>query len=95
MKTLLWFIIIILSFWVLARIFAPRIIKWFLKKVVTKAQQDMEEKSRQFYQTTENNSPFENNIYAEDDIQVIVKKDIGKKKKQSDLGAEEVEFEEI
>lgn len=73
----------------------PRIIKWILKSLVKSAQKDLDEKSRQFYEQTENGSPFQESIYTEDDIKVIVKKNVEKEKRPLDLGAEEVDFEEI
>jgi len=94
MNAFLWFLFIMIAFWVVVRLFGKGIFRWFVRLLVKRAQKDLNRESRNFYEKTENGSPFEKNVYV-DDLKVTVTKKTKEPKKGYDFGAEQVEFEEV
>lgn len=88
LKTILFLIIVYYIWKVLFRLFFPVVVK----KVVNKAQQNMEDRMRQAYEAQNGRQ-----TYADQQGDVIIQKGAGKKKPKgvSDSEGEYVEFEEI
>lgn len=88
LKTILFLIIVYYVWKVLFRLFFPVVVK----KVVNKAQQNMEDRMRQAYEAQNGRQ-----TYADQQGDVIIQKGAGKKKPTgvSDSEGEYVEFEEI
>jgi hypothetical protein len=91
---------IYLAFWLFFKLFGKALSRWAIKMFVRRAQRSMDEQSRQYHQYAQDYSPFEENVYIEDDVRVSIRKgskpDPGKDRRDiSNLPVEEVEFEYI
>jgi hypothetical protein len=72
MSILLKFILVLLGiylgFYVLWKLFGKTISRFLFKKVVQQAQKSMDNDSRRYQRYAQDHSPFEDNVYIEDDV---------------------------
>ncbi len=98
-KFLGWVFFITLILVLFLRVFGRPLLKLFARYVAKKAQQDLEKQQRTYDQYVRGHSPFEDNVYVNEDTRVSIRR--GKKNEQEkkavidDSFIEEVEFEDI
>ncbi|MEM7035423.1 MAG: hypothetical protein AAF570_00510 [Bacteroidota bacterium] len=98
-KFFFWVLVIYLSLFVFVRFILPIITRYAFRYVIKKAQQDMDRQSRIYQQYAEGHSPFEDNIYINDDTRVSIKR--GQKNEDSKKSGldpdmiEDVNYEDI
>lgn len=88
-----------LLFWLVWKLFGKRIMQYAAKTLIKKAQQDMDRQSRAYQQHVQDYTPFEENVYVEDDVKVSIRRgskhDPEKKPDLKDLSIETVEYEDL
>ena len=103
MSILLKFVLILLGiyvgFYIIWKLFGKLISRSILKFFVKRAQQSMDGQSRQYQRYAQEHSPFEENVYIEDDVKVSIRRgnkpDKNEKPNISTLPVEEVDFEDV
>lgn len=90
---------IYVGFYVIWKLFGRLISQSLVKFVMKRAQKSMNDQSRQYQRYAQDHSPFEENVYIEDDIKVSIRRgaqqERNEKPKVSQLPVEEVDFEDI
>lgn len=98
LKFIFWVFVVTMAIGLIFRLFGKQIMTWLVKRLVKKAQKDMEEQSRRYEQYAEA-SPMEENVYYKDDIKVTVRRgqvEKNEKKKEVDIAEiEEVDWEDL
>lgn len=100
LKFIGWVFVTIFCLILFLRIFGKPLLRLFARYVVKKAQQDMERQQQVYNNYVKNHSPFEDNVYVNEDTRVSIRR--GKKQeaaqKQTAIDEsfiEEVEFEDF
>jgi hypothetical protein len=90
---------IYVGFYVLWKLFGKSIIRLLMKSFMKRAQKSMDDQSRQYQRYAQDHSPFEENVYIEDDVKVSIRRgskhDPHEKPPISSLPVEEVDFEDV
>ncbi len=94
MKLLFWFLLIILTFRYIFRIFGRGIMNLLVKNFAKHIQNDFN-KQQQHYERYTHTNPFNESVYQEEEVRVTAPK--VNKQKRNDVFevAEEVDYEEI
>jgi hypothetical protein len=100
---LLKFVLIIfgiyLVFYVGWKLFGKAISRALIRAFVRRAQKSMDDQSRQYQRYAQDYSPFEDNVYIEDDVKVSIRRgskhDKNEKPDMASLPVEEVDFEDV
>ena len=81
------------------RLFGKPIMRFLMKKLVKRAQKDVDRQSQTYQQYAEGYTPFEESVYVEDDVKVSIRRgnkpDPSKKPDLQELPIETVDFEDI
>jgi predicted membrane protein len=89
-------ILIYLGFYVFWKLFGKSIIRWAMGRLVKRAQRDMERQSQVYEQYVQGHSPYEDNVYYEDDVKVSIKRNTANKKPDlNNMPIETVDFEDV
>ncbi|HHG85921.1 MAG TPA: hypothetical protein ENJ82_14335 [Bacteroidetes bacterium] len=98
LKLLFWIVVIYAALFFFFRVFGPLIAKYLLRTFVKRAQDDLNKQTRAYERYAEGHSPFEDNVFLDDDTKVSIRKNQSQKEKKVSLDAdmiEEVEFEDV
>jgi hypothetical protein len=86
-------------FYVVWKVFGKAIQRFLVKQLVKGAQRSMDQQSRVYQQYANDHSPFEENVYIEDDVKVSIRRgnkhDKNEKPDISTMPIEEVDFEDV
>ncbi len=90
---------IYVCFYVGWKLFGKSIQRFLIKRLVKTAQRSMDQQSRVYQQYANDYSPFEENVYIEDDVKVSIRRgskhDKNEKPDISSMPVEEVDFEDV
>lgn len=98
LKFLFWLIVGFIALGLFFRLFGKPLSKFLLRYFIKRAQKDMERQSRTYEQYVQGHSPFEDNIYVDEQTRVSIKrgqKQPAKPVEIDDAMIEEVEFEDL
>ena len=98
LKFIGWIFIITFGLILFLRIFGRPIMRYLMKILVKRAQADLDRQSKIYEEYVHGHSPFEDNIYVDDNVKVSVKrgdKEAPKKKEIDPSMIETVDFEDV
>ena len=98
LKLIFWIAVFYLAVYLFFKFFGPLISKRLLRYFVKKAQQDLDRQTRAYEQHAEGYSPFEDNVFIDDDVKVSIPKSKEKKAEKATIDEhfiEEVDYEDI
>jgi hypothetical protein len=98
LKLIFWIAVFYLAIYLFFKLFGPLISKRVLRFFVKKAQQDLDRQTRAYERHAEGYSPFEDNVFIDDDIKVSIPKQKEKKEAKPTIDEkfiEEVDYEDV
>ena len=99
LKFLGWVLFGLIALGLFFRLFGKPLSKFLLRYFIKRAQKDMERQSRAYEQYVQGHSPFEDNIYVDENTRVSIKRGqtetATKPVELDDAMIEEVEFEDL
>ena len=98
LKLIMWVAAFYLAVYLFFKVFGPFLRKRLMKFIVKKAQEDLNRQTRAYEQYAEGYSPFEDNVFIDDETKVSIKKEQQVKKEKPHIDPEfieEVDFEDI
>ena len=98
LKFIGWVFVITFGLIVFLRLFGRPIMRYLMRYLVKKAQADLDRQSKVYDQYVDGYSPFEDNVYVDDNVKVSMKRGQKEKSGKSELDPsmiETVEFEDV
>ncbi|MEM0996570.1 MAG: hypothetical protein AAGN35_05810 [Bacteroidota bacterium] len=98
LKLIFWVVVFYVAVYLFFKFFGPLISKRVLRYFVKKAQEDLDRQTRTYEQHAEGYSPFEDNVFLDDDVKVSIPKANDKKEEKPSIDEkyiEEVDYEDV
>lgn len=89
-----WFLLFILTFWIITRFFGRYIFKFLATQLLKQVAKNAEKQARAYQENYESQA-FRENIHVDEDLKVSKPKYDEKRKVDPDDIAEDIEFEEL